>query len=511
MSSRQDSNDSVTVEEPEEYNRLHAEEETFYIQSDTEYDEIFGRVILSVVDEVDIEGGAFRLIGPSGCGKTTLARSLAIDVEIADEVINNYGVPVWNMSADELAVLASVSEEVGEEEGEERCPGCGSKKSFYKRTSKSPTYACTNHEDLYEFEEPVRPDDRDPYDVFEDLDIEEELENRGLVTKDGSRTDSYPNSRAESIRQIYEFYEDDALPESKPFYEVTLSHDKYAKDLIASPIIDGDSVVVELGEVTKALSATNDDTTILALDEVNRATTDVKDGLYKAISGQVEADFNEVGNVKIKGDSENFFVISTMNSGFGYNVEPIDFAEKRRLEAVKETDYLGTNHPKREAKLIVEETPDAVGYDLAIQLVETANEIREMAKDEDTDVDRGVPTGTMLVWASNAYSNHLAGIDQPVVTAGVSSVAKGLFDQDERAQKAIRTTISTNLHSVRFFDKNDESSSKASEPMYKCQDTNNQQCSWSARASEVTDKHKMTYICPECGGQTSKVYPGELS
>lgn len=511
--SENDTNGSSMVEENQnwESDRLEADDETFYIQTSDEYDQLFSRVQMTVVDDVNLKNTSCRIVGPSGCGKTTLARSLAFDVKIADALINEHNLPVWDMSMDEIALFHDIVVQ-GEEEGnqdKELCPNCDTE-SIYARKTKTPTYRCNNCDE--EFEDPVVEEVSDNYlEQFEEVgEVESELKDRNLLTAGGDPTDNYPHSRAEAYRELYTVYDEPPFP-STPYFEVTMSHAKYAKDLIGHPHIGDDGTTFVKGKITNAVEASNDEATVLTLDEINRAPTSAKDELYDALDGRVKISMDEVGGVEIEGTPENLVIISTMNKGSGHHVEPLDFAEKRRLGSTYYVDFLGKQYADKEIDLIETLTP--ANEELASEMVRTANDIRKTAENKDTDLSYGVPTGTLLEWAREAYTNYLAGVDRPVVKAGTSSVAKAIYDHDEDEVTKVESIISKNMQGIQFFDTSgddgDDSASASTETRYVCKDHNNQGCSWSAPESEAEVQAKKFLVCPECDGELDQIDPGE--
>ncbi len=505
--------DNAMVEDTESWDddRLNAEKETLYIQTSDEYDQVFARAQMSVVDEHDIST-AVRVCGPSGCGKTTMARSLAIDVKVADTLINDHEIPVWQMTLDELAVFHNIVMNDDGGDGDDVCPECDAG-SIYARSTKTPTYRCNNCN--HEFEEPkvVNDDSTDWYGEFEDVSsVSAELQERGLVDANDEKTDAYPHSRADAYRDLYVAYEGiDAFP-SAPYFEITMSHAKYAKDLIGHPHIGDNGTTFIKGKVTKAVEASNEEATVLTLDEINRAPTSAKDELYDALDGRVKVSMDEVGGVEIEGCPSNLIIVSTMNKGSGHHVEPLDFAEKRRLGSTHYVDFLGREYPDKEIDLITEMTP--VPEDLAAEMVSTANELRETAANDETDLSYGVPTGTLLEWADEAYTNHIAGVEEPVVNAGANAVARAIYDHDEDEVSKVEMVVSKNMQGVDFFateeedEENGSTSTGINEKRFTCMDETGQGCSWSAYESEAPVEALEFLICPECESELEEREPG---
>ncbi len=510
-----ENNDGMTVETVESFedNRLESENETLYQQTNEEYDEIFASAQMSVIDDYDIRTKT-RLCGPSGCGKTTLARSLAFDVKIADVLINEYDLEVWKMDMDKLALFHAIVTD-SEQNGTEVCPNC-SYKSFYSRSSKEPEYRCNQCD--HEFDEPEVQSDISSEEHLEELesitDIKGKLHEKGLINDRGEKTELYPHSRANAYRDIYKVYENDNLP-STPYFEVTMSHAKYAKDLIGYPHISDEGTTFIKGKVTKAVESSTKEPTILALDEINRAPTSAKDELYDALDGRVKISMDEAGGLEITGDASNIIIVSTMNKGSGHHVEPLDFAEKRRLGDTYYVDFLGVEYPEKEAELIVDNSP--VSESLASEIVRTANEIRSTAKSKESNLSYGVPTGNLIVWAKKAFTNHLAGKEEPVVKAGVSSVARAMYDHNEDEVQTVETTITKNMQGVDFFQDETEDNTESagnttsfiSETRYVCEDEDNVGCTWSAPESQAEMVATEYLICPECESGVNEIKPSQ--
>jgi DNA-directed RNA polymerase subunit M/transcription elongation factor TFIIS len=291
-----------------------------------------------------------------------------------------------------------------------------------------------------------------------------------------------------------------------------MSHAKYAKDLIGHPHIGDEGTTFITGKVTEAVKASQDEVTVIALDEINRAPTSAKDELYSALDGRVKVSMDEAGGIEIEGDASNLIVISTMNKGSGHHVEPLDFAEKRRLGDTYPVDFLGVENPEKEIELIEENTP--VSNSLASEIVRTANEIRATATAEGSGLSYGAPTGTLMVWAKKAFTNNLAGKSDPVVRAGRSSLANTIYDHNQDEVSEVNTIISKNMQGVDFFpdeteEDDNENSSTLSEKRYVCEDEGDNGCSWSAVESEADYVATEYLSCPECDGGVSEIKPGE--
>lgn len=195
------------------------------------------------------------------------------------------------------------------------------------------------------------------------------------------------------------------------------------------------------GPLTKAIIASKEQDVVLLLDEINRARPESKAALFEALDDRAQVTLDGLGGVKIEGDNLNLIVFSTMNVGQGHVVEELDLAEQRRLGPMWSVNYLGLNHPDREAALLCERTPIHEG--LAQSLVEAANDIRELAQETAKQVDRGVPTGLLLEWARGAYIDALAGNSNPVMRSAQSEVIRSFFQDGDRDAPGRETVVAT--------------------------------------------------------------------
>lgn len=497
--------DLVETRESWDNERLDFDDETAYIQTSDEYDQLLSRAQMSVVDDMDIDTSA-RIVGPSGCGKTTLARSLAFDVKVANELINKHDIPVWEMNMNELALFIHILQNVDNGK-DEVCPQCGAGGSYYSRDNTTPEYRCNNCKT--EFDETEKTESKSNLEVFNEIkennNVLSELQDANLVDSNGNEKGEYPHSRAEAYREIYKEYTDNDDIPSSPYFEITMSHAKYAKDLIGHPHIGENGTTFKKGKITEAVEASNEEPVVLTLDEINRAPTSAKDELYDALDGRVKVSMDEVGGVEIEGTPKNLIIVSTMNKGSGHHVEPLDFAEKRRLGSTYPVDFLGVEYPEKEKELIMDIT--GIPEDLAEEMVNTANDVRQTADNDGADLSYGVPTGTLIEWANEALTNNLAGIEKPVIHAGESAVAEAIYDHSEDEVTKVNTIISKNMEGVDFFntqndDEDDSGTSGNSngESTYVCIDEYDDGCSWSKSESNAPQEAVQFLICPECDG-----------
>lgn len=204
-------------------------------------------------------------------------------------------------------------------------------------------------------------------------------------------------------------------------------------DLKGSAVMvkDGDSTVTRWsdGTLLRALLSASERPTVLLIDEVNRAPPEVKSPLFSALDyrGQIEVPFT---GERVRANPMNLIVFSTMNEGRNFHgLQPMDAAEKRRLSSSGKfnVDYLGVNHPEKEAKLISDSSPIALA--LAEEMVEVANHVRRLARN-DGPVTQGIPTSEMVAWAKQAAARDMAGIDKPVRRAAEDVILGGVYEFD---------------------------------------------------------------------------------
>ena len=203
------------------------------------------------------------------------------------------------------------------------------------------------------------------------------------------------------------------------------------------------------GPLTKALLASQERPVVLLLDEVNRARPEAKAALFEALDDRAQVTLDALGGKTVQGDAMNLIVFSTMNVGSGHVVEELDLAEQRRLGGMWEVNYLGLNHPDREAALLTDRTPVHDG--LAMSLVEAANDVRNLAQDTGQQVDRGIPTGVLMQWAASAHKYAAAGLADPVMRAAKAKTIRAFYrdgDRDAPGMDEVMTTLESHVDGV---------------------------------------------------------------
>ena len=229
-----------------------------------------------------------------------------------------------------------------------------------------------------------------------------------------------------------------------PLFDISVKWAIDTTDLLGRFVYVNDETRWVNGPLTKALLASKEGPVVLLLDEINRARPEAKAALFEALDDRAQVTIDALGGETVEGNAENIILFSTMNVGSGHVVEELDLAEQRRLGGMWEVDYLGMNHPEREADLLTERTP--VHQGLAENLVDAANDVRELAADVSEQVDRGVPTGLLIEWASSAHKYALGDLSNPVMRAAKSNVVRAFYQDGDRDAGG-RDTVTTTFES----------------------------------------------------------------
>ena len=218
-------------------------------------------------------------------------------------------------------------------------------------------------------------------------------------------------------------------------------------DLLGGPVMVGDTSWWVDGELTKAILASKDQPVLLLVDEVNRARSDSKGVLYPALDDRCEVRLDMRGGEKITGDPSNLIVIGTVNEGRGYHNEEMDLAEVRRLSTKHNVDYLGKEHPDREASLVANRTP--ASENIARILVETANIIRVMAEKRN-NINIGIPTANIISWAQEAYAYDEQDMPNPLYSAAKATVLRPYYDSTPDAKSKVQGIIQDKFDGAPF-------------------------------------------------------------
>ena len=226
-----------------------------------------------------------------------------------------------------------------------------------------------------------------------------------------------------------------------PLFDISVKWATDTTDLIGRfVILDGETKWIN-GPLTKAILASRERPVVLLLDEINRARPETKSALYEALDDRAQITIDAVGGEVVEGKAVNLIVISTMNVGKGHHVEELDLAEQRRLGKKWSIDYLGLNHPSREAQLLTDRTP--INDAFASEIVSAANDIRKLAKDTNEQLTRGVPTGLLIEMASSAFKYAQAGVQNPALQASKAAIVRPYYESGDRDVRGRDTVLST--------------------------------------------------------------------
>lgn len=239
-----------------------------------------------------------------------------------------------------------------------------------------------------------------------------------------------------------------AVEKDAPTFMIECHEGLRPNSLLGMPTyVEGETMWVD-GPLTKALLAskaanrdeTDFDEVFLIFDEVNRTTARTLGVVMSALDHRGEVTLNARGGETVKGDPMNLVVVSTMNEGSGYVTNQMDRAQKRRFGNTYPVDYIGVHDADKEVRLLSRET--MVGNNTARDMVQAANEIRNLADDKSSNVDMGIPTGTMLDWAKTAWAHRdedCAG--GPLMKGARRAVLETFYDEGTEEYDTVHSTI----------------------------------------------------------------------
>lgn len=235
------------------------------------------------------------------------------------------------------------------------------------------------------------------------------------------------------------------------YYEIQVGYSLDPSDLVGFPVEGRDGILrYAAGPLAQALWASRQGPVVIVLDEINRAPAAAKDVLFGALDSRSRLTLDAAGGATIQGKPENIVVVSTANEGPDYQTEQVDLAERGRIGKRVEVDYVGVNHPEREAELIAEQTP--ASEDFATLLVRAANAVRNERPDDGEqagrgDIARGVPTRYLIDAAGFATQYAEAEVPNPAWRA-VERTVIGNHYYDSPAADKVRSLLRQYLDGV---------------------------------------------------------------
>jgi len=311
------------------------------------------------------------------------------------------------------------------------------------------------------------------------------------------------------------------------FFELNMRDDMSDSDMFGSPVLAGDETVWADGVVTKALMASADAETqvaegwveqddrahdgpvVLLIDELNRAPAKAKNALFSALDHRcrVSLDGPRGGEV-IQGDPLDLIVLATINEGPEYHgTHRMDHAEASRWTNRYSCDYLASYDVgaddyagvDTETQLLVERK--AIPESVARRMVEVAADVRARAADTtNTVVEVGMPTRSVLAWASTAVGYDEAGVEDPIVAAAEDTVLG--FYKGPRSGDAFDEVLSVVEDALKGapLDADDMAEFEADE-IIRCSE-----CSW-AEPKPVAEEQGVLALweCPTCGADVDSI------
>jgi hypothetical protein len=235
------------------------------------------------------------------------------------------------------------------------------------------------------------------------------------------------------------------------YFEVTISESMDPVDLKGYRDLRPEGSVWIDGPIVEALQSSQEAFTVLVVDEANRGHQEVISTLMETLDDRCQITLESRGGETVKGDPDNLMVVFAMNPGDDpdYDTTDMGIAQLRRQKYQHEVDYLGRQHPDREASILTERV--GVSQEWADAAVEAANAIRDLADTEvgnsfgqsnggnngNNGVDeqkaravtRGTPTGTLIDLANKAKLH--AGAGHPSHNARAISTTLRLVHSDD--------------------------------------------------------------------------------
>lgn len=224
-----------------------------------------------------------------------------------------------------------------------------------------------------------------------------------------------------------------------PMFTIQGKYSMDEGDLLGSPVLVNGETIWTDGTLTKALLASQKQEVVLLVDELNRARPESKGVLFSALDDRCQVELDARGGETVQGDPDNLIVIGTMNEGSEYEVQSLDKAEKRRFGRKFEVQHLGVNNPEKEAQVLQNRSP--AHSELAREMIEVVNEIRNKSKNPDSVVNSGVPTSTLIEWGQTAFAHSATdGMSNPMISSAEDTIVKPIFD-DEKVRTEVVETV----------------------------------------------------------------------
>lgn len=307
--------------------------------------------------------------------------------------------------------------------------------------------------------------------------------------------------------------------ENAPLFTIQGGFALSESDILGSPTLgaEGKSWWVD-GTLTKGLRASQEGPTVILFDEPNRAAPEALGSFFSALDARCSVKLEGPrGGEIIQGDPSNLIVVCTTNEGRRFDTQPLDPALKERLSNKWELDFLGEDYPDREAQVVADsvDTDDGEEFPpkLARIMVKAANEVRELAGDDDSPIRAGISTRKVVSWAETAWDygnadenlpDHIADtVENPVMRAADSNIIEPLYEGREADE--VTDTLREHLDEAGVDVESFTEWADEPEDLVECPS-----CGWEGAASDH-ERVELENKCPECGGFTRESPKAGLS
>lgn len=214
-----------------------------------------------------------------------------------------------------------------------------------------------------------------------------------------------------------------------PLFEVQITAQMREADLLGSPhMIGGETVWVD-GPVVRGLLCSRERDALVLFDEVNRAPFRNKSALQPALDSRTSVTIKPRGNEEIRGQTDHFVTVATMNEGAQYKIYDLDPAERRRHHNTWPIPYTGLVDAEREVDLLLEQAP--VDEDTAEMMVSIANDLRRKADADGGHIQQGVPLPALVRWAKTAVAYEAADRPNPWMRAARTALINPRYDRGD--------------------------------------------------------------------------------
>ncbi len=214
-----------------------------------------------------------------------------------------------------------------------------------------------------------------------------------------------------------------------PLFDVQITAQMREADLLGSPhMIGGETVWVD-GPVVRGLLCSRERDALVLFDEVNRAPFRNKSALQPALDSRTSVTIKPRGNEEIRGQTDHFVTVATMNEGAQYKVYDLDPAERRRHHNTWPIPYTGLVDAGREVDLLLEQAP--VDEATAEMMVSIANDLRRKADADGGTLQQGVPLPALVRWAKTAVAYEDANRPNPWMRAARTALINPRYDRGD--------------------------------------------------------------------------------